>query len=81
MNHRGWNMDRKLSSRHNKTDTQINSKGQCGHAEGIHRFMPEIVKALTWKIMEPKIQLQPTIAHIRKISFLQWSVIGYINHT
>ena len=82
------NNTKEQSSRYNRTDTH----SDCGehalgqHGQDLHRLKPDRVPALREEVntasnLYLRSYILMTINNNRKISLLQWSIMGYINNT
>jgi hypothetical protein len=74
----------KLSSRYNRTHAHMNLKRLRQHAQGMHRLKPNedpVREGQGHKFSPLKKFLKLNLTGKGKICFLQWSIIGLINHT
>ena len=75
---------RKLSSRYNRTHAHMNLQRLRQHTLGMHRLNPNedpVREGQGHKFSPLKKFLTLNLTGKGKICFLQWSIIGLINHT
>lgn len=76
---------RKVSSRHDRPEAQMNSQRLGQHTRNLHRFKTDRISALkrgNRHKVPPKLRscLQLILGGQRKFSLFQWGVTGYRNH-